>query len=700
MLKMYKSVKVVTLSLAFLLFNSNLVTAAEIAPNSNHYDIAKVASILISKNHYRNHELDDEISRKLFDLYFKQLDPQKMYFTNKDIAEFKRYRDKLDEDIYEGNLDFAYLVYNKLVKRVTEFEKFAKKQLKKGFDFTINETYYTNRKDANWAPNMVALKDLWRQKLKNDVLYWRLVDRARKEKNNKNDKKEKLSEALKKFYSKTPEERVQQRLKTTLRFSTDKEAFDVLEEFLTSLTHVYDPHSNYMAPSTLKQFNIQLSLSLVGIGAVLQQEMDGSTKIVRIIKGGPAAKQGSLKVGDRIIAVSQNKNDTPKDVVNMPLNKVVDLIRGKKDTMVYLTVIPVSSKDGTSHKIISIKRNKVDIKDSAASGKIETMKDSNGKDIKVGVITLPSFYRDSSALVQHSSNFRSLTRDVKKIIENMKNKKVAGLVLDLRANGGGNLDEAVQLTGLFIDKGPVVQVKQGNGAIKVLNDKDNKTCYSGPIVLLLSRISASASEIFAGAIQDYKRGILVGDSHTHGKGTVQVVYDLDRFFGRFVNIESDPRGALKFTSAKFYRISGNSTQLKGVEPDIQIPSFTDAIIKGEKELEYALEWDSIGGKPHKIYDPGISTKIKKLKKLSKDRIQKDKDFKILAKDIEKIKKVKDRNQISLNEEARWKEYKIEKAIEEEQKKLLAVEEDKQGSKDLQLNEAKNILKDYLTILKK
>ena len=689
-------------------FASNVKKAENITKNkikveSKHSQIARLAAGIIANHHYKSYQFNDSISKKLFKQYFKKLDPQKNYFTQADIEQFAEYETSLDDDVYAGKLDFAYTLYELLIERATQYEEFAKIQLKKGFDFTKKEDFFSNRAKAEWSKDMTALRDVWRKKVKSDVLYWNLVDKARKEQDNKEKNKVK-SKDEKAFFAKTPEQRVLKRISMSRHYLTDKDAFDVLQLFISSLTNVYDPHSDYMSPSTQRDFQVSMSLSLVGIGAVLQQDLSGYTKIVKLIKGGPAFNGKLLKAGDRVIAVAQSKDEAPVDIVDMPLSNVVKLIRGKKNSDVYLTVL--AGEGAIKPKIIKITRNKVEMKDSAASGTISNLKDKDGKEVKVGVINVPSFYRNNAGFNRGDDNFKSLSRDVEKIITGFKKEDVAGIILDLRLNGGGSLEEAIDLTGLFIEAGPVVQIRDGKGKITGAESRSDNAVFSKPIVILQSKLSASASEIFAGALQDYKRAVLVGDKTTHGKGTVQTVFGLNPLV-RYVNLNFEA-GALKYTTAKFYRISGGSTQNLGVSSDIVVPSFTAVISKGEKDLDYALKWDSIAAQSHKIYDKFLPQKIAVLKEESKKRIDKNDKFQELKKEIKRVEELKEKTSISLNEKTRWKEYKAEKDLEEQQVKIFKAaqnrssDKDKQQSikNDLQLNEAKNIIVDYLYLIKK
>ena len=500
---------------------------------------------------------------------------------------------------------------------------------------------------------------------------------------------------------KTPLERTRYRISRFLQFYRNMDAMDILELYLSTLTQIYDPHSQYMSPRSEEDFNINMKLSLVGIGALLSSE-DGYTKIVKIIPGGPADLDGRLKAEDRIIAVTQ-ENEDPVDILDMPLNKVVNMIRGKEKTKVTLTILQGSKGSSAAPVNITLTRDKVRLKESEASGKLHEIRTRTGKK-RVAVLTLPSFYIDFSAAYRGDPNYRSSTRDIANLIMKFsKDAPLDGLVIDLRSNGGGSLLEAVTMTGLFIKEGPVVQVRDQRSC-KVDEDKDGgRILYSGPLALLTNRFSASASEIFAGAIKDYQRGIILGDSKTHGKGTVQTLEELDKLTAFWGNRK--PAGTLKLTNAKFYRINGESTQLKGITPDIVFPSFTDAMEIGEDKLDHAMKWDTIEPVAFQYHNPRLSFLIPILRERSKIRVDNSRDFQLLKRDIDIYRKLRDRKTVVLNLEKRWKEYLAEKKLEDEQQKLLRLEKDedrkaKNDVKDLYLDETLNVIKDWIELEKR
>ena len=497
---------------------------------------------------------------------WKTLDPNRLYFTQKDVDSLKKEGGVLYDKLKKGDTSFAFIAYNTLVAKVKERDAYAKSIIKHGFDFTKNEDYKFNRAGIGWVKSEEELNGAWREKIKNDILTFRLMDKVART----TDKKDAKKDAKKgEYFKKTPAERTLKRLKTYRLYLEENEPINVLELYLSTLAHIYDPHSSYMSPQSEENFNIQMQLSFVGIGAMLSSE-DGYTKVEKLIPGGPAAENGQLKPSDRIIAVGED-NSSPVDILDMPLTKVVRKIRGKKGTNVHLMVLEGTQGTQGIPKEIIIKRGVVKLKDSEASSKIETVKVLDEKSLRIGIITLPSFYYDFQAAFKGKKDFKSSTRDVKGILKKFKEEHVDGVILDLRVNSGGSLKEAIDITGLFLKGGPIVQTKDQRHKVHIEEDPFKSCYYSGPLLVLVSRFSASAAEILAGAIQDYGRGIIVGDKKTHGKGTVQTVLDLGEILTRF-NLGFNP-GAIKLTNAKFYRVTGSSTQEKGVIPDITFNTF-------------------------------------------------------------------------------------------------------------------------------
>lgn len=651
--------------------------------------ITKLTTAILSQNHYRQQSIDDTLSSKVFDEYFKLLDPNNMYFTQQDIKSFEKYREYLDDMALIGDNEFAYKVYDLYLKRLEMYRKFAEERLKKGFDFAKKESFVFNRSKMPRAKDLKSLEELWRKKLKNDVLYFRLMQRSIQEAAAKEKAKGNKPVIHPSWNHKTPEEKVLTRLRDINNEMKQKDKIDILGFYLTALSQAYGPHSSYMSPKLEEDFNIDMRLSLVGIGAVLTSD-DGYTKIVKIIPGGPAAKQGTLKPDDRVIAVAQ-ENSAPVDIIDMSVSKVVKLIRGKEGTKVILTVLPAAKGINAVPENITIVRDKVILKESEASGKIEEVKLPDGNTSKIGVINLSRFYIDFAAYYRGDTDYKSSSRDVKKILEEFNNKCVDGVIVDLRNNGGGSLLEAINLTGLFIKDGPVVQVRHSKGAVDVQEDPDDNIVFSKPLIVLTNKLTSSASEIFSGAIKDYKRGIIIGDSRTYGKGTVLDVFPLKKLL-TYIN-QSFPAGTIKYESAVFYRVNGESTQQHGVKPDIQFPSLTEEMEIGEEFNNNHLPWSSIKPVEHKIYDKELDKMVERLKPRYENRMNKNPLLKVLEENINNFRKYKERNTVSLNEEDRWNEYLKEKKVQDEQEKLL---DDKEpDASDLCLEESVHIMRDYI-----
>jgi len=696
----FKQIKISTILILIIslytISTTNLIATETPTPQNSKFDlgiIARVTANILSTKQFRKHPLDDELSKQLFSEYFKMLDPGKIYFTQEDVKSFEKYKTDLDDELLSGDISIAFKIYDLLIKRMEEYQKFANSAIDKGFDYTIDENFSYDRKKA-LRPTKDNQKELWRKRVKYDLLALKILDKTMAEEKIKN-KKDAEKRKVANLWKKTPEQRLKKRIDTLMITLKKRRNVDRLQFFLAALAQIYDPHSTYMAPSIAENFDISMKNSLVGIGAVLTTD-DGYTKIVSIIKGGPAEKEGHLEPEDRIIAVAQG-NEEPVDVVDMPLDDVVQLIRGKKDTIVNLHVMKGRNGGHSIPKVITIKRDKVELKDQDARDEICTVK-VDGKMKKIGIIDLPSFYIDFKAAYERKPDYKSCSRDIKKILQKFTKEGVDGVIMDLRYNGGGSLKEAIQLTGLFITKGPVVQVKGADiKTPQIETDYDRKCYYSGPLIVLTSKFSASAAEIFAAAIQDYGRGIIIGDAHTHGKGTVQTILELNNVLKHF-GLKSKP-GSLKITIAKFYRINGESTQMKGVEPDIVFPSLTDARKLGEKYLDHALPWDTIN--PARYQHTNLKEITNKLRTQSKKRRAHNPKFQDLKKMITMYKEILDRKTISLNEKKRWKEYQDDKKIFDKQDAMLKKdktdEDDKKINKesDITLQESIRIMQDWL-----
>jgi carboxyl-terminal processing protease len=570
--------------------------------------------------HYEKQRLDDALSGKIYDLYLESMDGTRSYFLASDIKEFEQYRFKLDDGLIKNNLDAPFVMYNRLQQRVTERLSFLLKQLPekaKAYDFSKNEKLSLDRENVDWSKNSEDLDELWRKRLKNSILNLRLADK------DDNDIYELLSKRYRNQLNRT-------------HLANEDDGFQV---YMNSVTHAFDPHTAYFSPRNTENFNINMSLSLQGIGAVLQTE-DEHTKVVRLVPAGPAAKAGQLQTADKITGVGQGDEDIV-DVIGWRLDEVVDLIRGSKGTTVRLEIIPSEAND-LKTQIINIVRDEVKLEEQSAQKEIIEIPKGN-KTLKIGVIDIPTFYIDFQGRQEGKKDFKSTTRDVERLVNELKQENVEGIIIDLRNNGGGSLDEALSLTDLFIDRGPVVQVRYSNGYVQVLPEAKNQKpgiVYSGPIAVLTNRLSASASEIFAGAIQDYGRGIIVG-GQTFGKGTVQSVLPLEH-------------GQLKLTQAKFYRVSGDSTQHKGVIPDILFPSLFDKEKIGESALDEALAWDT-------IRPAGYTSKrdfqqwLPVLRENHQSRIETSPDFIYLNNQKDLMTKLRQRTDISLNEKLRKQE---------------------------------------------
>jgi carboxyl-terminal processing protease len=587
---------------------------------------AKLISEILNANHYRKIKLNDSLSSAILDRFVSELDNNKSYFLESDIKSFEKFRLVIDDLTKSENVSPAFEIYRVFSKRYSERMKLVlEKLVAQDFDFSANEFYETNREKEPWAKSAEELNDIWRKVIKSQALSLKLAAK----------KPDEIKETLKKRYERSA--------KSVAQFNAE----DVFSLYMNSITEAFDPHTNYLSPKASDLFKQGMSLSLEGIGAQLQAEND-FTKVAKIIPGGPADKSGLLAANDLITGVAQGKEGEMVDVVGWRLDDVVKLIKGPKGTTVRLQVLPAKIGVSGVAKEILIVREKVKLEDQAA--KKQTINyQMGGKEMKLGVVSLPSFYMDYDAYQRGDQDFRSTTKDVRKLIGELKAEGVDGLVMDLRNNGGGSLQEAVDLTGLFIKEGPVVQVKNSANRVDVLPDDDKEVFYNGPLVVLTNRFSASASEIFAGAIQDYQRGVIVGES-TYGKGTVQSVLDLRRFLN-----DTEPVGELKITFQKFYRVTGSSTQHKGVMPDILLPSALDAARFGESASPSALPWDVIKAAPFQRSVDVNEKTIAKLNRSYQDRAKFDTSLKKYIRETEELKVNLNQSRVSLNEATRKKE---------------------------------------------
>lgn len=641
-----------------------ITNAIPLVPGANEGNISKVVATILERGHYLRQTFDDEVSAKFLDRYLDSLDNLHIYFLESDLKEFEQYRAALDELILkDGDISPARVIFKRFRERIQQQYDYVNELLQnEKFKFDTDDKFVLNRKTMPRPKDLTEARKLWRERLRYEYL---------QEKLNK-EKPEEIVKIINRRYTRV--------LRAIMEYDND----DVIQIFLTALARVYDPHSDYMGKSELENFSIGMKLSLYGIGALLASE-DGYCKI-KELKPGPAKRSKKLKENDRIVAVAQG-NQAPVDVVDMKLNKVVELIRGPKGTEVKLTVIPADASDPSVRQVVSLVREEIKLEDSEAKAKLYEG-DVNGKKMRWGVIDLPSFYAAFELEGRKSDGEpKSTTTDVAKLLKKLMEENVSGVILDLRRNGGGSLEEAINLTGLFIPEGPVVQVQDSEGNKIVDKDRDPTMLYKGPLIVLTSRFSASASEILAGALQDYGRALVVGDSSTHGKGTVQSLIQLKPYMRQFgLGAKEDP-GALKITIRKFYRASGASTQLKGVTPDIILPSVNNFLEVGESSLDNPLKWDTIS--PASYEKLGlVESYVEELKKRSDKRIATDKDFAYIKEDIERFKKTQAEKSVSLNEAVRIKEkQEADERAKARKKELAARPEPKEKIWDITLKVA-------------
>ena len=601
-----------------------------LAPSMEQAQTAYLSAQLLGRYHYKAQPLDDAMSEKIFDRYLKSLDPERLFFTQGDVDSFADARTRLDDAIQTGNLAIPFAMFQRYEQRAVERLSAARELLKQGFDFTQKESYPYARDKAPWPRDDAEARDLWRKRAKNDWLRLKLAG--------KDDKA--IRETLGKRYDNY--------LARTQRNKSD----DVFQIFMNAYAMSIEPHTNYLGRSASDDFDISMRLSLMGIGAVLQ-ERDEYITIRELVPGGPAAKSGKLAVGDRIVGVGQAEGAVA-DVVGSRVDEVVKLIRGAKDTKVLLDVLPADAGPDGKHKLVSLVRDKIKLEEQAAKKTVIKLGEGAAAR-KVGVITLPTFYEDFEGRRRGDKEFRSASRDVVRLIDELKKEKVEGLLIDLRNNGGGSLREAVELTGLFIDKGPVVQQRRPDGKIGVESDENAGVAWDGPMAVLINRGSASASEIFAAALQDYGRAPIIGEP-SFGKGTVQTLINLDE-----VAKNDKPKfGDLKMTVAQFFRINGGTTQLKGVTPDIRFPSVADPDSYGESSYDNALPWIQIDAASFKPAG-NLKDVVPALQSRHQARIGKDKGFQLLLEDVAEIRRLRETKLISLNEAERRKEKDTQEA---------------------------------------
>lgn len=589
-----------------------------------------------SRYAYRPRALDAETSQDVFKRYLESLDGGKQFFTQADITRFEPFKAGIADAIRGGELDPAFEIFAVYRQRVEQRIAYARQLLKQEPDFSRDENFAYDRKDVAWAASDAELNELWRKSVKNDWLRLKLAGKPAAE----------IRKTLDKRYA------------TLLKSVGELKGEDVFSFFLNSYTSAVDPHTDYFTPRTAENFNQAMSLSLEGIGAQLQRQ-DDMVVIREIIAGGPAALDGTLKPGDRIVGVGQGKSGPVEDVIGWRIDDVVAKIRGKKDTQVRLEFIPAEEGVDGKHHHVTLTRQKVRLAEQAAKGETMTLPGTAGEpERRIGIIKLPTFYQDFEGRRRNATDYASATRDVAKLLAGFKADKLDGVVLDLRNNGGGSLDEAIELTGLFIEQGPVVQVRESGGRVTVNSDRNQDVAWDGPLAVLINRGSASASEIFAGAIQDYGRGLVIGET-TFGKGTVQNIVDLDRWPAS----EKQRFGQVKLTIAQFFRVSGSSTQHKGVVPDLAFPASVDASEFGESTYDNALPWTRIAAVPHTRYG-NFAPLLPKLETRHKSRVAEDVEFKWWNEDVQQFRAEAAKKAVSLNEAER----RAERERQEKQRK--------------------------------
>ena len=610
--------------------NSALDQESFLFPEERHEKIGELVTQFVQQQHYNHVAVDDELSSRVLDLFIESLDGNRMYLLKGDIEYFETYRYELDDFVKSKPLDPIFDMYQVYQTRVRERLSFALEQLKAEPDFSLDETYQFDRSEEPWAKASAELDEIWRQRVKNDALNLALEE----------EPWEKIQEVLGKRY--------RGYLKRLNQLNND----DVFERFMNTFAHTLDPHSSYLSPRNSEEYRIQMSLSYFGIGASLQTD-DDFVKIASIIPGGPAAMDGSLKAEDRITGVGQGADSEVVDVIGWRLDDVVDLIRGPADSVVRLEIIPANALPGSPKKMINLTRGQVKLEEQAAKSEIVKIQ-REGREWSIGIIDVPSFYRDYRALSNGDKDYKSTTKDVRRLIADLEKEGIDGLVVDLRGNGGGHLTEATALSGLFIDNGPVVQLRNANGRISRLDDPDPvpRVAYSGPMAVLVDRYSASASEIFSAAIQDYARGVIVGQQ-TFGKGTVQNLYSLDQY----IRSENDEGyGQLTLTIGKYYRVTGESTQHRGVDPDIALPSHIDAELIGESARDTALPWDTVQTTRFRAGKP-LEGMIESLTVSHGERSKDDPNFQFQLETIRAAEEIRSQKVVSLNIETRRTEHK-------------------------------------------
>jgi carboxyl-terminal processing protease len=633
-------------------FYTTIARAEDKTNGADQKQIAVAVGKLLEQGHYSRQKLDAEASKRILETYLQNLDYNKLFFTQQDIDQFtQKYGVSLGDDILSGNVQPAKDVYAVFKKRVEDRVANVRQLLKKEYTFKSDRSVALDRRKEPWPANETEADNLWRDRIEGEL----------------------LQEKLNKLAIDPGPKVVGRRYDQLLKSIQERDDNDVTQLFLNSVAQSYDPHSEYLGKSDLESFEINMRLSLIGIGAELRSE-DGYAKVQRLLPGGPAEMSGKMAVGDRISAVAQGK-DPFVDTIDMKLDKVVEMIRGKKGTTVRLQVVPATATDPSKRKVVELVRDNVQLTEQEAKAELLEKILPDGSVQKLGLITLPSFYQDMTK----SRNGKSTSHDVAALLKRLEQEGIQGLIVDLRRDGGGSLDEAIKMTGLFINQGPVVQVKDYNGDIDVLKDKEGNALYTGPMIVLVNKLSASASEIFAAALQDYGRALIVGDSSTFGKGTVQTMLELGRFMPMMSSSANDA-GALKLTVQKFYRVAGGSTQLRGVVADVKLPSLTDNPDFGESSLPHPLPYDEVAPAPIDVVANHKPLFVDDVKSKSAGRVAQDPQFKDISEDVRQVQDRLKQNRLSLNETVRRSELDDQNARKEKEdqdrKKAVAADGDK------------------------
>ncbi len=673
------------LLLCVALTSARLFAAAQ--PPKDQDPVARTLSRTLPQMHLSRKPFDDQLARAALNLYINMLDFDHTFFLQSDVDGFRKEADTLDDALRDGNLEMAFRIYDIFKQRVSNRVEFVDRVLTEGFDLNTTETYMWKRKDAPWSRDEEEWDALWRKKVQNEYVTRLVIARV-----STNDPPGAAGEApdeetpAESADAKLPpEDQIRKAYRQYLTVLLDNDAEWVAEQYLTAFARAYDPHTDYMSKSNTEDFDIGMTLSLTGIGALLTTE-DGAAKIERLIPGGPAEKDGRLKPGDKIVAVAQGDGE-PVDVLHWPLRRTVRLIRGPKGSKVVLTVVRASDPTGGTVERIDLIRDEVRLEEQAAKSEVREWKDADGRTYKIGVIRLPEFYSDAGT--KGRTSVRSSAKDVKRELE----KGVEGIVLDVRNNGGGLLSEAVDTTGLFIDSGPVVQV-QSRASLRILTDDDPECAYEGPLVVLVNRQTASASEILAGALKDYGRAIVVGDRKTHGKGTVQSLTQ--------VRNDKPDYGTLKVTTATFHRIDGGSTQLRGVEPDIALPSVFDALDMGEESLPHALPWTRVYPSLYKR-SAELDILLPELKARAEQRHKLDARYKTYLELVERLSERQRSGELPLNLDERMKMAREERQLQQALRELSGAagtaEPDENLAQDIVLQEGLHVLADWISFRK-